>query len=99
MYLVAVMDWHSRQDARLLVSKAIGAASTIKRHWNGVRRWFQAGINNGILEGIIRLIQAANARTRGYRIAIVAFQIVFFVLDSKFIKGLLNTIFISKQPF
>jgi len=43
------------------------AAYTIKRHWNGVLRWFQSKINNGILEGLNSLIQAAKARARGYR--------------------------------
>jgi transposase len=43
------------------------AAYTIKRHWDGVLRWFQSKINNGILEGINSLIQAAKARARGYR--------------------------------
>ena len=43
------------------------AAYTIKRHWNGVLRWFTSKINNGILEGINSLIQAAKARARGYR--------------------------------
>jgi transposase len=43
------------------------AAYTIKRHWNGVLRWFHSNINNGILEGINSLIQAAKARARGYR--------------------------------
>jgi transposase len=43
------------------------AAYTIKRHWAGVLRWFQSGVNNGILEGINSLIQAAKARARGYR--------------------------------
>ena len=33
------------------------AAYTIKRHWNGILRWFQSRINNGILEGINSLIQ------------------------------------------
>ncbi|MBN1930308.1 MAG: transposase [Desulfobacterales bacterium] len=42
-------------------------ASTIKRHWNGVLRWFQSRINNEILEVINSLIQAAEARDRGYR--------------------------------
>ena len=45
----------------------INAAKTIKRHWNGVLRWFTSKINNGILEGINSLIQAAKARARGYR--------------------------------
>ena len=45
------------------------AAYTIKRHWDGILRWFQSRINNGILEGINSLIQAAKARARGYRTA------------------------------
>ena len=43
------------------------AAYTIKRHWNGILRWFTSKINNGILEGINSLIQAAKAKARGYR--------------------------------
>lgn len=45
----------------------IDAAYTIKRHWNGVLQWFKSNINNGVLEGINSLIQAAKARARGYR--------------------------------
>jgi transposase len=45
----------------------IEAARTIKRHWHGVLRWFTSKINNGILEGINSLVQAAKARARGYR--------------------------------
>lgn len=43
------------------------AAYTIKRHWDGVLQWFHSGVNNGILEGINSVIQAAKARARGYR--------------------------------
>lgn len=43
------------------------AAAMIKAHWAGIMRWFTSGINNGILEGINSLIQAAKARARGYR--------------------------------
>jgi len=43
------------------------AANTIKRHWNGILQWFKSQINNGILEGLNSLIQAAKARARGYR--------------------------------
>ncbi len=45
----------------------IEAARTIKRHWNGVLRWFDSRINNGIVEGMNGLIQGAKARARGYR--------------------------------
>jgi len=45
----------------------IEAARTIRRHWLGVLRWFSSQINNGILEGINSLVQAAKTRARGYR--------------------------------
>ena len=49
------------------LSAMVGAARTIKHHWDGVLQWFESHINNGILEGINSLIQACKARARGYR--------------------------------
>jgi transposase len=43
------------------------AARTIKRHWDGVLRWFDSRIANGLIEGINSLVQAAKAKARGYR--------------------------------
>jgi len=43
------------------------AARTIERHWSGVARWHISRINNGILEGLNSLVQAARAKARGYR--------------------------------
>jgi transposase len=45
----------------------IEAARTIKRHWDGILRWFDSGIANGLIEGINSLVQAAKAKARGYR--------------------------------
>jgi transposase len=42
-------------------------AATIRRHWEGVLRWFSSHISNGVLEGLNSLIQAAKAKARGYR--------------------------------
>jgi transposase len=42
-------------------------ARTLREHWEGVLRWFRSRINNGVLEGINSLIQAAKAKARGYR--------------------------------
>ena len=49
------------------IQPIIDAAKTIKAHLDGVLRWFDSGINNGILEGINSLAQAAKAKARGYR--------------------------------
>jgi transposase len=45
----------------------IDVAKTIRRHQDGILRWFISGINNAILEGINSLVQAAKAKARGYR--------------------------------
>lgn len=49
------------------IQPIIDAAKTIRRHQEGVLRWFTSKINNGILEGINSLVQAAKAKARGYR--------------------------------
>lgn len=45
----------------------VRVARTIKRHWDGVLRWFTARISNGILEAVNGLIQTAKAKARGFR--------------------------------
>jgi transposase len=49
------------------IKPIIKAAKTIKENWDGVLRWFQSGLTNGLLEGFNSLIQAAKGRARGYR--------------------------------
>jgi transposase len=45
----------------------VDAAHTVKRHWDGILRWFHSKIANGLIEGINSLVQAAMAKARGYR--------------------------------
>ena len=45
----------------------IEAAKSVKRHWEGILRWFDSKIANGFMEGINSLVQAAKAKARGYR--------------------------------
>jgi transposase len=45
----------------------IDAARTVKRHWDGILRWFDSKIANGLIEGINSLVQAAKSKARGYR--------------------------------
>lgn len=44
------------------------AAKTILRHWDGIVRWKQSQINNGILEGLNSTVQAAKRKARGYKL-------------------------------
>lgn len=49
------------------IQPIIDVARTIRAHQDGILRWFTSRINNGILEGINSLVQAAKAKARGYR--------------------------------
>lgn len=42
-------------------------AKTIKKHWDGIIQWKKSQINNGILEGLNSVVQAAKRRARGYK--------------------------------
>ena len=58
------------------------AAYTIKNHWDGVLQWKKSCIDNGLLEGLNSLIQAAKAKARGFR-NIRYFKIVAFLVTGK----------------
>jgi transposase len=45
----------------------VDAAHSVKRHRDGILRWFHSKIANGLMEGINSLVQAAKAKARGYR--------------------------------
>ena len=62
----------------------IEVAKTIKRHWEGIVNFIKTKINNGILEGINSVIQAARNRARGYR------SVKYFIAMIYMIAGKLN---------
>lgn len=43
------------------------AANTIRKHWKGVVAWKESQINNGLLEGLNSVVQAAKRKARGYK--------------------------------
>jgi transposase len=49
------------------IAPMIRAANTIRDHWSSILRWFHSGLNNGIMEALNSLIQAAKRKARGYR--------------------------------
>jgi transposase len=42
------------------------AAQTVQKHLPGIQNWIRSRINNGILEGLNSIIQAAKRKARGY---------------------------------
>jgi len=53
--------------ARSRLAPMVHVGRTIRAHADGILRWFESRISNGILEGINSMIQAAKAKARGYR--------------------------------
>ena len=58
-------------------------AYTIKRHWDGIVNWKRSQINNGILEGLNSVIQAAKSRARGFR-NVEYFKIMAYLVTANF---------------
>lgn len=72
------LSWAMR--CRLEPMKA--AARTIKQHKEGILRWFNSKIANGLIEGINSLVQAAKAKARGYR-SIRNLKAMVYILSGK----------------
>jgi transposase len=49
------------------IPQMVKAARTIKKHWDGVLRWFTSRISNGVVEAVNGLIQSAKRKARGFR--------------------------------
>lgn len=58
------------------------AARTILQHKDGILRWFNSRIANGLIEGINSLVQAAKAKARGYR-SIRNLKAIVYILAGK----------------
>ena len=69
------------------------AAHTIKRHWEGVINWKRSQIDNGLLEGLNSLVQAAKAKARGYR-SPKNFKIIVYLLTGKLDFSKINPHFV-----
>lgn len=59
-------DW-IKWGTRCKLEPMVQVAKTIQNHFDGIVRWFGSKLNNGILEGVNSLFQAAKRKARGYR--------------------------------
>ena len=60
----------------------IRVAKTIKAHWDGILEWKRSQINNGVLEGLNSVVQAAKAKARGFK-TFKNFKIVVYLTTGK----------------
>jgi len=55
--------------------------SMVEEHWDGIIRWQESKINNGILEGLNSVLQAAKRKARGYKYAY--FKTIAYLITGK----------------
>lgn len=70
----------------------IKVARTIKRHWDGIVKWHESKINNGILEGLNSVIQAAKSKARGYK-TFKNYKIIVYLLTGQLDFSRINSKF------
>jgi transposase len=63
VYLDSWYTWVNRSQ----IQPMIETAKTVKRHEEGILRWFVTRMTNGLLEGLNSLIQATKRKARGFR--------------------------------
>lgn len=67
--------------SRCQIPQMLKVAKTIKNHWDGILRWKESQINNGILEGLNSVLQAAKRKARGYKKA--HFKTIAYLLTGR----------------
>jgi transposase len=63
---MALKDW-IQWGLRCRLEPMIEVAKMIQKHYGGITQWFNSNLNNGLLEGINSLFQAAKRKARGCR--------------------------------
>lgn len=84
----AAMEGWYQWGIRSRLKPIVEFAQMLRRHWDGVLRWFTSRLNNGLLEGLNSLVQAAKARARGYR-SMEYFKLMIYMIAGHL--GLLPT--------
>jgi len=83
----AIEGWY-QWGIRSRLKPIMEFAQLLRRHWQGVLRWFTSKLNNGLLEGLNSLVQAAKVRARGYR-SVEYFKLMIYMIAGHL--GLLPT--------
>jgi transposase len=63
---MVLKDW-IQWGLRCRLEPMVEVAKMLQRHYDGVVQWFKSKLNNGLLEGVNSLFQAAKRKARGYR--------------------------------
>ena len=83
----ALEGWY-QWGIRSRLQPIVEFARMLRRHWDGILRWFTSGLTNGLLENLNGLVQAAKACARGYR-SLENFKLIIYLVAGHL--GLLPT--------
>ncbi len=79
MFVLLLKKWYF-WATHCRIPPIIKAAKTIKAHWSGIIAWKKSQINNGILEGLNSIVQAAKAKARGFKNPIYYKVIIYLII-------------------
>lgn len=80
-------QWHEWAISSSL-EPMVKVAATIKKHWDGIVQWKKSQINNGILEGLNSVVQAAKRKARGYKVK--HFKTIVYLITARLDFNKLN---------
>ncbi|WP_231633131.1 ISL3 family transposase [Numidum massiliense] len=83
IFLDEWLGWATRSQ----LPPFIRVSKTIKKHKEGILRWFTTRMTNGLLEGLNSLIQAAKRRARGYRNPQNLIHMVYMTANKLYIRA------------
>ena len=63
---IVLNDW-VQWGLRCRLQPMVEVSKMVKSHYDGIVQWFTSKLNNGLLEGINSVFQAAKRKARGYR--------------------------------
>jgi transposase len=63
---MVLQDW-IQWGLRCRLTPIVEVAKMLQKHYDGVIQWFTSKLNNGLLEGVNSVFQAAKRKARGYR--------------------------------
>jgi transposase len=92
-FVTNLIKWYS-WAIRSRLKPMQDAARTIKTHWDGVVRWYESRINNGILEGLNSLIQSAKSKARGFK-TFENFKVIIYLITGNLDFSKVNPCYIS----
>ncbi len=87
LFELKLREWCAWLDGSEL-PEMVKVKEMVESHWDGIVRWQESKINNGILEGLNSVLQAAKRKARGYKFS--HFKTMAYLITGKLDFSMVN---------